>query len=105
MNIPIQSIRDLGIAIRAVRKSQKLRLDDTAGSAGVGEVFMRKVERGKETVQFGRVLRVLDELGIRLIIDIPNDAKPRFDELKETGLKPLPAKRPPKAPADGRDIE
>lgn len=95
MQIPIQSVADLGIAIRAVRKTQGLRLDDTAGSAGVGHVFLREVERGKETVQLGRVLRVLDELGIQLSIDIPSDAVHRLDELRKTGLKPLPGPRAP----------
>ena len=36
----------------------------TACSAGVGPVFVREVERGKETVQLGRVLKLLSELGI-----------------------------------------
>lgn len=92
MQLPISSVSDLGIAIRAVRKEQGLRLDDTAGSAGVGHVFLREVERGKETVQFGLVLKVLDELGIRLSIDIPSDAVNRFNELRSTGLKPLPVR-------------
>jgi transcriptional regulator with XRE-family HTH domain len=92
MQIPIHSVADLGIAIRAVRKAQGLRLDDTAGSAGVGHVFLREVERGKETVQLGRVLQVLDELGIRLSIDIPGEALARLEELRKTGLKPLPGR-------------
>ncbi len=92
MQIPIQCVADLGIAVRAVRKAQGLRLDDTAGSAGVGHVFLRQVERGKETVQLGRVLQVLDELGIRLSIDIPAEALARFHSLRETGLKPLPGR-------------
>lgn len=92
MQIPIHSVADLGIAIRAVRKEQGLRLDDTAGSAGVGHVFLREVERGKETVQLGRVLQVLDELGIHLSIDIPGDALARFEALRKKGLKPLPGR-------------
>ncbi len=39
-----------------MRHQQGLRLDDTAGSAGVGHVFWREVERGKDSVQLGRVL-------------------------------------------------
>ena len=94
MQIPIHSVTDLGIAIRAVRHQQGLRLDDTAGSAGVGHVFLREVERGKETVQLGRVLQVLHELGIHLSIDIPSEALPRLESLRQKGLKPLPRRRP-----------
>ncbi|PZO12241.1 MAG: transcriptional regulator [Burkholderiales bacterium] len=92
MQLPIHSVADLGIAIRAVRKEQGLRLDDTAGSAGVGHVFLREVERGKDTVQLGLVLKVLDELGIQLSIDIPVEVLPRFNELRTKGLKPLPGR-------------
>ena len=38
---------------------------------------------------------VLDELGIQLSIDIPSDAVHRLDELRKTGLKPLPGPRAP----------
>lgn len=92
MQIPIRAVSDLGMAIRAVRKQQGLRQDDTAGSAGVGHVFLRDVERGKETVQLGLVLKVLDELGIQLNIDIPREALARLDELREKGLKSLPGR-------------
>ena len=92
MQLPIHSVSDLGMAIRAVRKEQGLRQDDTAGSAGVGHVFLRDVERGKETVQLGLVLKVLDELGIGLSIDIPGEALARLNALREKGLKPLSAR-------------
>lgn len=89
MQLPIRSVSDLGMAIRAVRKEQGLRQDDTAGSAGVGHVFLRDVERGKETVQLGLVLKVLDELGIQLSIDIPGEALARLNELRQKAVKPL----------------
>lgn len=90
MQLPVRSVADLGLAVRAVRKEQGLRQDDTAGGAGVGHVFLRDVERGKATVQLGLVLKVLDELGIQLSIDIPAEAWARLNELREKGLKPLP---------------
>lgn len=92
MQLPIRSVSDLGLAVRAVRKQQGLRQDDTAGGAGVGHVFLRDVERGKETVQLGLVLKVLDELGIQLSIDIPGEALNRLNGLREKGLKPLPGR-------------
>lgn len=93
MKIHITSVADLGLAVRAFRKEEGLRLDDTAGSAGVGHVFLREMERGKDTVQLGRVLKVLDELGIHLSIDIPDRAAARLNALQKTGLKPLPSRK------------
>ncbi|KFX28516.1 helix-turn-helix domain-containing protein [Ralstonia solanacearum] len=62
---------EIGAVIRAARKAQKLRQDDAAGSVGVSESFMVKVERGAETVQWGKLFQILDGLGARVTIDIP----------------------------------
>lgn len=94
MLINIQSPDELGLLIRAVRKHQKIRMDDLAGSAGVGPVFVREVERGKETVQLGRVIQILAELGIRLRADVPDDVEETLALLKRKGVKPFtPRKR------------
>ena len=89
MHIPIKTPQELGLAIRATRRAQKVRLDDVSGSAGVGHVFTREVEHGKETVQLGRVLRLLEELGIELMVDVPEEAMAELARLRETGLRPL----------------
>lgn len=89
----ITSPQQLGLVIRATRKSQKIRLDDLAGSAGVGHVFAREVERGKPTVQLGRVLRLLAELGIELKADVPSDVMQEFVRLQAVGVKPLSPRR------------
>lgn len=94
MLINITSAQELGLLIRATRKSQKVRMDDVAGSAGVGPVFVREVERGKETVQLGRVMKLLAELGIELKADVSEDVVPAFVALKLTGVKPLKPRRP-----------
>ena len=93
MKIKITKPQDLGLLIRATRKHQKLRLDDVAGSAGLGPVFVREVERGKETVQFGRVIKLLQELGIELSADVTDDVLANFKKLQVEGVKPLPPKR------------
>jgi hypothetical protein len=93
VKIKITKPQDLGLLIRATRKQQKLRLDDVAGSAGLGPVFVREVERGKETVQFGRVIRLLQELGIELNADVADDVLANFEKLQIEGVKPLPPKR------------
>ena len=74
MRISIQSTVDLGLVIRAVRRHSHVRIDDLAATAGVSKQFTQDVEHGKPTVQFGRVLTVLAELGIPLKLDIPDDA-------------------------------
>lgn len=89
MLIPINTPAELGLLMRATRKQQKVRMDDLAGSAGVGPVFVRDVERGKETVQLGRVLQVLHELGIELKVDVSEDVLAALEQLKKTGVKPL----------------
>jgi hypothetical protein len=89
MQISIKTPQELGLAIRATRRTQKVRLDDVSGSAGVGHVFTREVEHGKETVQLGRVMRLLEELGIGLMVDVPDEAMAELARLRKTGLRPL----------------
>jgi len=93
VNIMIKKYQDLGLLIRATRNHQKLRLDDVAGSAGLGPVFVREVERGKETVQLGRVMKLLQELGIELNANVADGVINNFKKLQEKGVKPLPPKR------------
>lgn len=92
----ITSPQQLGLLIRATRRSQKVRLDDLAGSAGVGHVFAREVERGKPTVQMGRVMRLLAELGIELKADVSSDVMREFARLEAAGMKPYRPRRDPK---------
>jgi transcriptional regulator with XRE-family HTH domain len=99
MQINITTVQELGLLIRATRKQQRIRMDDLAGSAGVGPVFVREVERGKETVQLGRVLKLAAELGVEFKADVPDDVAPEFLKLKQAGIKPLKPRRPP-TPSD-----
>lgn len=81
MRIPISSAKTLGQIVRAVRKDQRLRQDDAAGSVGVSENFLGKLERGGETAQLGKVLRVLEELGIGLYVDVPESAARKIADM------------------------
>lgn len=78
----IQSTTELGLAIRAVRKSTQVRQDDLAAMVGVSRQFTVDVEKGKPTVQMARVMRLLKELGIELSVDIPAAASKEFDRLR-----------------------
>lgn len=71
MKIPIDNAAAIGKVVRASRKAQKIRQDDAAGSIGVSENFLGKVERGSETVQWGKLFQVLEGLGIRVMVDVP----------------------------------
>lgn len=63
---PIRTPDDLGIAIRAARKSQRLTLEQLSGLSGVGIRFLSELERGKPTVQLGKALAVAHLLGVEL---------------------------------------
>lgn len=78
----IQSVKDLGLVIRAVRKSSGVRQDDLAGTVGVSRQFAVDVERGKPTVQFDRVLLLLKELGIELSVNVTTEASAKLQELQ-----------------------
>ncbi|MCG7601573.1 hypothetical protein MHM84_17540 [Halomonas sp. McH1-25] len=63
MKYILDSPKTLGTLIRASRKAMTLRQDDTAGSIGVSENFLGKVESGNDTVQWGKLFRVMTERG------------------------------------------
>ncbi|SEQ17193.1 hypothetical protein SAMN04488038_104174 [Solimonas aquatica] len=84
MRVPITNTQDLGLLIRAARKAGKIRMDDLPTA---GPVFVRHVERGKETAQIGHVLRLLDELGIRLAADVPDNVEAVLNRLRQEDAK------------------
>lgn len=55
-----------GSALRARRRSLRLRQDELADLAGVSERFVYALENGKHTVQLDKVLAVLYALGLHL---------------------------------------
>ena len=57
-------IGSIGQMVRRVRKRAGLRQDELAGAAGVGIRFIVDLEAGKPTLQVGKVLHVLEALGI-----------------------------------------
>lgn len=71
MKIPIDNSAAIGAVVRASRKAQKIRQDDAAGSIGVSENFLGKIERGSGSVQWGKLFQVLEGLGVRVTVDVP----------------------------------
>lgn len=95
MQMRIQTVADLGLALRATRRSQKVRLDDLAGTAGVSKQFVSDVEYGKSTVQLGLVLKLLEETGLALTIDLPEEAGTELATLRLLGgMKPRKQRAP-----------
>ncbi|MFM8467649.1 MAG: helix-turn-helix domain-containing protein [Oxalobacteraceae bacterium] len=80
MKLPIDTPAALGAVVRASRKAQKIRQDDAAGSIGVSENFLGKVERGSGSVHWGKLFEVLDGLGIRVMVDVPDNVARYLDE-------------------------
>jgi y4mF family transcriptional regulator len=60
---------DFGAAVRSGRRALKLRQAELAAAAGVGLRFIVELEAGKATVQLGKVLGVLDALGLDCAIE------------------------------------
>lgn len=86
MQIPLDQASTLGAVVRATRKAQKIRQDDAAGSIGVSENFLGKIERGADGVQWGKLFRVLQGLGVRVMLEVPDDVAKRLDaELARRG--------------------
>ena len=71
--------------MKAVRKAQGIRQDDAAGSIGVSENFLGKIERGGVAVQWGKLFRVLEDLGIHVLIDVPDGVADRIQASRTTG--------------------
>jgi transcriptional regulator with XRE-family HTH domain len=95
MHVTITSPAELGLVVRATRKAQGLRLDDVAAFAGVGPVFAGDVEHGKETVQLGRVLKLMRQLGLKVVIDAPDIAASALALLRARGLRERKKRRKP----------
>jgi len=60
----VSTARDVGEAIRLRRKDLGLTQRELAEKSGTGERFISEIERGKETAELGKVLDLLDALGL-----------------------------------------
>ena len=72
----IQNTAQLGAAVRAARKQLKATQKDLAMTSGTGLRFLIDLERGKPTCQIGKILQVLQALGLRVGLAAASDASP-----------------------------
>lgn len=66
--VAITSVQELGNLVREYRVAQKMTQADILGLANTGNRFIVELENGKPTVQFQKVLDVLDTLGLEMVI-------------------------------------
>jgi len=88
MKIPIDNAAAIGKVVRASRKAQRIRQDDAAGSIGVSENFLGKIERGSDSVQWGKLFQVLEGLGIRVMVDMPDSVAAYLNDPSDNRGKP-----------------
>ena len=68
----ISTTEDLGHLVRTTRKQQGLTQEALAGASGVGPRFIIELEKGKPRCEVGKVLLVLQMLGVNLSVDAPD---------------------------------
>ncbi|MCY4632558.1 MAG: helix-turn-helix domain-containing protein [bacterium] len=81
---PLQTSRDLGMAIRRARHDKGLSQVELAARAGVGRPWLSETENGKRTAEIGRILLVLSSLDLAVALipaPIPGDAGVDLDSL------------------------
>ena len=72
--------KQIGVLVKDARKTMGVTQKELALTSGTGLRFIIELERGKPTCQFGKVLTVLQTVGIEM-----NLALPRLE--KDTGRK------------------
>ena len=67
----IYTTKDIGLLVKATRKSLKITQKDLAMTCGTGLRFIIDLEKGKSTCQIGKVLTALQTLGIKINATTP----------------------------------
>ncbi len=70
--VEIGNMSQIGEMVRRERKAQRVNQIQLAQLANVGVRFVRDIEDGKESVHTGKLLQVLDTLGIALTFSLPS---------------------------------
>lgn len=69
----------IGELIRHTRKSLGVTQKNLALTSGTGLRFVIELEKGKETCEIGKALRILQTLGIRMTLTPPPAVAPKAD--------------------------
>lgn len=65
------TVAKIGKFVKKVRKEQKVTQVQLAQLSNVGYRFVLDLEAGKKTIQLGKVLAVMETLGMRINLDLP----------------------------------
>lgn len=65
----VYSVCDIGRAVRAERKAQGYTQTELAELCGVSLSFISSLENGKETVEAGKMIHVINMLGIDVLLE------------------------------------
>jgi HTH-type transcriptional regulator / antitoxin HipB len=68
--------KDIGEMIKTARKNMGVTQRALAMTSGTGLRFIIELEKGKPTCQFGKVLTVINTLGISMDLTLPPTNKP-----------------------------
>ncbi|MBQ6009282.1 MAG: helix-turn-helix transcriptional regulator [Kiritimatiellae bacterium] len=63
------TVKEIGETVRKSRKEQDLTQPQLAMVCGTGVRFIVDLEAGKETCQIGKVLNVIQMLGLKVSVD------------------------------------
>ena len=66
--VVIDTPKDVGEHVRASRKAQHMRIDDTAELNNVSVDLLSRLENGSGGVRLDKLITVLDGLGLKLMI-------------------------------------
>lgn len=64
----VKDVADLGSVIRLKRKQLGLTQQELADACGCSIMYLSNLERGKETAELGIALRVVNILGLDLLV-------------------------------------
>ena len=59
----------LGAGVRHYRRQARLSQAELAERAGLNRTYLSDLERGRETEQVKRILRLLKQLGVRMTLE------------------------------------
>ena len=62
----MSTVKEVGALVAKVRKTQGISQLELSQAADVGRRFVVELEDGKETIQAGKMLKVMSVLGIRV---------------------------------------
>jgi len=67
--VKITDTDTLGKLLRKKRKSQQMTIDDVSMFTGLSSRFISEVERGKLTAEIGKILQLMQAVGVDFFAD------------------------------------